>query len=502
MTAYQWMTALAAGAGLLLAALAMSRGARGPLAIPLALLALDQFAWNVGTLGYFAGGDAGWRWLAALTAPFFPPFAFHFVLGFVGQLDARRRLLQGVYAVYAAQSVLGLGLYLAGPAWPPDPFAALSALHLLTDVPLTVFAAALLVRHHRRAADPLERGRTRALAAALAVFVGFVLTDLLSDMGVKVVGLANVGSFAFNAVLATVAFRMRLFEERGTAASAWVTLLAVLLGVTGYLAVFTVVKGRVGLLIVGLGVVTLGVVVLVRSALLRWSAEHAGLERLALMGRFSAQMAHDLKNPLAAARGAAQYLEEELRQGRPIDGQKEFVGLVLEQLDRLGRVIERYQRIGRVQPEWSALDAATLVNGVLALQRFAATTEVAVQKELPASPLGFEGDADLLASALENLVKNAFEAMPKGGTLQVGARPLAEAVEFWVKDTGQGMDPRTRESAGTLFQTTKASGSGLGLNFVRQVVAAHGGAMHLDTAPGLGTTITFSVPLRRPAAAG
>ena len=74
------------------------------------------------------------------------------------------------------------------------------------------------------------------------------------------------------------------------------------------------------------------------------------LERLATLGRFSAQMAHDLKNPIAALKGAAQYLKEEHAQGRPWDDKGDFLDLLLEQVERLDRVVSTYQRLGRVEP--------------------------------------------------------------------------------------------------------------------------------------------------------
>jgi signal transduction histidine kinase len=109
------------------------------------------------------------------------------------------------------------------------------------------------------------------------------------------------------------------------------------------------------------------------------AARRARLSEMALMGRFSAQMAHDLKNPLAALKGAAQFLQEEQKQGRSLADQAEFFEIIVDQADRLERLISTYQRIGRLELELAKVDVGALVRDVVALQSFAApATKVSV----------------------------------------------------------------------------------------------------------------------------
>jgi signal transduction histidine kinase len=255
-------------------------------------------------------------------------------------------------------------------------------------------------------------------------------------------------------------------------------------------------KDSQALTLVGMASVTLAMFAFGRFAITSWTSERAGLERMALMGRFSAQMAHDLKNPLAAAHGAAQFLEEEVRQGRGIAQQQEFMTLLIAQLDRLGRLIDRYQKLGKLELARQPLEANALVQRVTALQSYGAH-EVKVITELWPQPIAFSGDPDLLASGLENLVKNALEATPADGQVMVRSRPrtAGPGVELEVEDTGTGMDARAIERAFEIFYTTKAQGSGLGLHFVRQVARAHGGDASLSSAVGRGTRVTLWLPL-------
>ena len=221
------------------------------------------------------------------------------------------------------------------------------------------------------------------------------------------------------------------------------------------------------------------------------------VEDLATLGRFSAQMAHDLKNPIAALKGAAQFLKEEHAQKRPWDDKGDFLDLLLEQVERLDRVVSTYQRLGRVEPLNRLLDMNRLVEDVLSLQSFAGYPNVKFERVLETGLPKCSGDYDLLANALENLVRNACEAMPQGGTLTVRTRREAldgAGVVLSVEDTGEGMDARTRERAFDEFFTTKASGSGLGLAFVRRVVEAHGGEVSLTSREGRGTIVSLRLP--------
>jgi signal transduction histidine kinase len=140
-----------------------------------------------------------------------------------------------------------------------------------------------------------------------------------------------------------------------------------------------------------------------------------------------------------------------------------------------------------------------LVVDVLSLQAFAGYANVKLERALAPELPPCSGDYDLLANALENLVRNAYEAMPQGGTLTVRTQreePEGTGVVLSVEDTGEGMDARARERAFDEFFTTKASGSGLGLAFVRRVVEAHGGEVALTSREGRGTIVRLRLPAR------
>jgi signal transduction histidine kinase len=211
-------------------------------------------------------------------------------------------------------------------------------------------------------------------------------------------------------------------------------------------------------------------------------------------------MAHDLKNPLAAMRGAVAYLRGEVVRGRDLSGQGEFLALLEEQVLRVIGVVDRYQRVGGLQAYRETRAINDIVRSVLSMQHFAAGGATRVRAQLGESLPECALDPELVERAIENLLVNAYEAMPRGGTVTVstesaqvaGGRP---AVAVTVSDAGTGMDPRAAERAFEDFFTTKPHGTGLGLFLVKRVAEAHGGDVLLSSRPGLGTVARLSLPV-------
>jgi signal transduction histidine kinase len=167
--------------------------------------------------------------------------------------------------------------------------------------------------------------------------------------------------------------------------------------------------------------------------------------------------------------------------------------LIEQQLERVERSVGRYQRIGKVEPRFARQSLNTLVARVVELQRHAVDPAVSLGAVLPPEVPEAALDADLVETALENLIRNACEAMPRGGriTLTTGYDGEDQCVNVTVADEGHGMDARELEQATALFFTTKAQGSGLGLSFAERVAKAHGGGLALSSVAGGGTRVTL-----------
>lgn len=491
------MHALAAVSGLIVLALALPHKTQNPLHRPLALLAANQFAWNAASFGGALTSHSAYAVLGQLAAPFFTPLAFDFVVTFVGKRQPMRLALRSAYGLALAQLSLAIVSWLAPQLLTSWRVELLSALLLASGLPFAAMSIRLVVRHGARTASPVERLRARLLLIAVLVVTACLVTDPLAEIGLPLPRLATVGSFFFNMSLTHLTLGLRLIETRTSRRLALAeAIIIALLIATATLALFHLLNARQGALLVALLALSLTVAV---SAWLYWSHSNAvrgGLERFANLGRFSAQMAHDLKNPLAAAKGAAEYLQEELRRSG-LDSTREFASLLVEQLNRLQTVIERYQRLSDLHPQKMPTDINQLVRSITSLQRFATESNVNIQLRLADPAPTWSVDRDLLASALENVVKNALEAMPSGGTLTVTTEVPTDVdephIRLCVADTGMGLNARAKEQAFELFFTTKTTGSGLGLAFVRQVARAHGGDAHLSSHEGRGTTVCLEL---------
>ena len=490
-----WIS-LGACAGLLaLAGLALVRVGRSVLALPLSVLCIALSTWNFADFALAHSGGPGWRFIATAAALMSAPSALHFILSFVGE---RRRLAAamfsayGVFGVLAATAVAGLGSTRVAEAVGSRGFVLTV---LAFTAPLLLGGFSLLTQHLRREVRATERTRASLMLTGLALLVTLLGTDLVAVLGQEVPRLGNLGTLLGLPAIAVVALRLRLFGQELSNVHAMYALLLALMGVLAYLAIFQLFAAQYGALVVGTAAVTLTLLAIMRRGVIAFVAQRERLEQMATLGRFSAQMAHDLKNPIAALKGAAQFLKVEHSQGQPWDDKGEFLDLLLEQVERLDRVVSTYQRLGRVEPLKQPLDLNQLAASVLSLQTFTGRPEVEIQRELATDLPRCTGDWDLLANAVENLVRNAFEAMQRGGTMTLRTRLDGTGVALSVEDTGEGMNARTRERAFDDFYTTKATGSGLGLAFVRRVVEAHGGEVTLTSHEGRGTTVTLRLPV-------
>ena len=485
-----------------LAALAASRGKRDPLARLLAVLCLDLVAYGTSEAikdFHELSPHRAWLWINAATASLAPPLFYHFVVAFVGRRRALRPALTVSYAFYGTLSALSLSpifvpsmdRFVNGPIW---------AGGMLAGMAVVVGHGIALLAGHMRDAPAEEKARGRLVLAGVLIAAFANMSDLAQLAGASwAPHLGTSGLAVCGFVLAAAALRVRMFERLSflTAVNAIAIALIVVLA---EISVFRFFGDRSAFAVVLTVLVVLGALVASRFVLGDYAAARERTLAHASLGRMAAQMAHDIKNPLASIRGAAQFLAAERAAGRSIDEQNEFLDLLVKQCDRLTRVVDQYQRIGRGEPLLGKTDLNDAAREAMRFLQSTATIEAQLAEALPAC----ESDRDLLVIALENVLRNAHEAAT-GRTLHVetgkalGDDRRQEWIYVAVRDEGPGMDPRTRERALEGFFTTKSQGSGLGLAFVRRVVEAHRGKLHIESHEGRGTTVR--IELRASAAA-
>jgi signal transduction histidine kinase len=237
------------------------------------------------------------------------------------------------------------------------------------------------------------------------------------------------------------------------------------------------------------------------AELLRAHERLAQEEKLAALGRAAAQVAHEVKNPLAGMLLYAMHLRGKAA-GRLADGELALLDKIVDSINHLnetvGQVLD-FARPVRLSPR--TLDLNRLVPAVLQLlEPQTAAGGVEPRAELCEGGCRAVLDEAAVRSALMNLALNAVQAMPDGGTLTVRTRLLPEAVLLEVADTGRGMTGEELANIFEPFYTTKSRGLGLGLPYARKVIEQHGGAVSVESRPGAGTTFRVELP-RAPAEA-
>jgi nitrogen fixation/metabolism regulation signal transduction histidine kinase len=221
-------------------------------------------------------------------------------------------------------------------------------------------------------------------------------------------------------------------------------------------------------------------------------------ERVAAWREMARRLAHELKNPIFPIQLSIETLRRALAQeeqpGRFGQLFRDASDTILEELRALKGIIDEFSDFARMpQPRLAPTDVAEVIAHVLDLYRPRAGP-VVLETVLPPGLPTVAADRDLLARALGNLVGNALDAMPEGGTLRVSAAVVDGAVAIEMADTGPGLTEEQRTRLFTPYYTTKKGGTGLGLAIVQGIVSDHGGRIQVVSAPGQGTTFTLVLP--------
>jgi signal transduction histidine kinase len=219
-------------------------------------------------------------------------------------------------------------------------------------------------------------------------------------------------------------------------------------------------------------------------------------QKLAALGRLTSGVAHEVKNPLNAMRIHLELLKTRLAGGPP--AARENLHVIGEEILRLDRVVQGFLKFVRPQElHLAPVDAGALLEEVARLMAPEASSAGArlVLDVAPGLP-PVAGDQELLQQAFTNLAANAFQAMPNGGTVTLGARRGPDgSVELRVGDEGVGVAPEDVDKIFRLYYTTKPEGSGIGLSMVYRIVQMHEGRIDVESAIGRGTTMTVTLPV-------
>jgi signal transduction histidine kinase len=183
--------------------------------------------------------------------------------------------------------------------------------------------------------------------------------------------------------------------------------------------------------------------------------------------------------------------------GSAHEKQLKYVGVLNEEIRRLDRQLRSLlSHTAPPSQQRQELDLRTLLRDLEALLAPQARHQrVTLTTSAPEDPVTLIGHADRLKQAMLNILINALEAMPSGGTLGIELERHNGTAQLTVRDSGPGIPPELLAAIYDMHFTTKSGGTGVGLYVARSVVQSHGGAIAVQSAPGQGTTFTVELPL-------
>jgi len=217
--------------------------------------------------------------------------------------------------------------------------------------------------------------------------------------------------------------------------------------------------------------------------------------------RYIQTLTHEMKSPLAAIRGAAELLDEDM----PADTRRRFLGNIRAETSRAERMISRLLELAAIESRSrlesaAELDlAAVVARAIDQAKPLAEIAGVVLSPAFPDAPVPVRGDEFILRAAATNLLENAIDFSPRGGAVEIAVTTADGHARLTVRDHGPGVPDYAKDKVFDRFyslrhHTSGRKGTGLGLTLVKEAAELHGGAVDLSPAPGGGTTATLTLP--------
>jgi signal transduction histidine kinase len=217
-------------------------------------------------------------------------------------------------------------------------------------------------------------------------------------------------------------------------------------------------------------------------------------ERFSTIGQLAAMVGHDLRNPLTAITNAVYYLKMKINPGENEKINKMFE-IIDEEVKYANKIINDLLDFSRVRkPEFRKVDLVSLIR--YSIDNTEIPSNIKVKTEFDQVPQ-IEADSEDLKRIFVNVIHNAVQAMPKGGTLTVSVKKTNGHVELKFSDTGVGISKENMKKLFTPLFTTKAKGIGLGLCICKNIVEAYNGKIEVETEVGKGTTLILKLPIHQ-----
>ncbi|MBE2913768.1 ATP-binding protein [Anoxybacillus flavithermus] len=215
-------------------------------------------------------------------------------------------------------------------------------------------------------------------------------------------------------------------------------------------------------------------------------------EKLSVIGELAAGIAHEIHNPLTSIKGFLQMMKET----KQVD--ERFVQIMLDEIERVNQIVTQLLVLAKPQMKaYKPLHLNDVIDYVIELFTYEAILQNVQIKYEPRTTAIVYGDKNELIQVVVNVVKNALEAMPKGGVLTITTEDEDDRVHLVIEDTGKGIEQERLKHIGEPFYTLKEKGMGLGLTTSMKIVHEHKGTMHIESKVGEGTKVHIVLPLHK-----
>ena len=218
-------------------------------------------------------------------------------------------------------------------------------------------------------------------------------------------------------------------------------------------------------------------------------------EKVATLGRVAAQVAHEVRNPLAGLLLYSEHLKSKL-DGKAQNGESQLVDKIIDTINNLTATTEQILNFARpVTLAPKRLDLNNVAQDVVQLLSTEITAHgIETKLELDSSPVAGMLDEPSIRAATLNLVLNAVQAMHDGGQLFISTGRTGANIWMEIKDTGTGMTPAQVKTIFEPFHTTKSRGLGLGMPYAQKIIHQHGGQITVESRQGKGTQVRIELP--------
>jgi two-component system sensor histidine kinase HydH len=474
-----------------------------------AFLCLALFCQKAGVFFHEAFTADISKTISYLGALSIPPLLISFCRIFLNrELSPSRRI---IVSTAAGSFFFGIFLLIFGGAWPH-----INIIMYLYNGIVIVYCYTILIDSIRKEPAGVGKQRLTYMAIACAAAAVLSISDILFHYGYNVAPLSDITLAALIYFTLIVITYHRLPELHEIMVRALIVFALVLFATSTFYFVMELFGKDSGISLNGALMASFIIVIFIDPVkmILKKIAEHLFFEgrsavsislytideevergKSMLLDEMATGLAHEIRNPLGAIKGAAQYLKSETES---LESQK-LLTVIVEEADRLNGVMSQF--LNYAKPHLlnaSTQDINRIITRVVSLLRAGGLPhDINIEQDLDGTLPDIEADGEQLTQVILNMALNGIEAMSGGGTLTIATARIEEeenkTVEITIRDTGGGIDDEHMKDIFKPFFTTKKKGAGLGLSVCQRIIKSHGGRIDLESTPGEGTAFFIKI---------